>query len=43
VLDATALLVGFDGGPLPTANLPIGARELATFDTSRVVVAVTPV
>jgi uncharacterized phage protein gp47/JayE len=42
VLDVPALLIGFDGGTIANLNLPIGARELATFDTSRTVVIVLP-
>ncbi len=42
VTDVPSLLIGFQGGPLTTANLPIASRELATFDTSRVVVIIIP-
>lgn len=43
VRDVSPLLHAFVPGGFTTANLPIGRRELATFDSSRVTVIVTPV
>lgn len=43
VIDVQPLLIAFTGSAFTTANLPIGPRELATFDSSRVTVIVTPV
>lgn len=40
VIDLTAFTLGFSASPVGTANLVVGRRELATFDTSRVVVTV---
>lgn len=37
VLDVTSFTLGLSASPVGTANLTIGRRELATFDTSRVV------
>ena len=36
VLDVTSFTLGFSASPVGTANLTIGRRELATFDTGRV-------
>jgi uncharacterized phage protein gp47/JayE len=41
VLDVTNIKLGFTVGPVGTSNLTIAARELATFDTARIVVNVT--
>ena len=41
VVDVTALKMGFSASPSGVANLTIGAREIAVFDTSYVVVNVT--
>ncbi len=38
VEDITGFLAGFTSTPVGTSNLTIGVRELATFDTSRIVV-----
>lgn len=43
VEDVSPLLHAFVPGGFTTANLAIGRRELATFDSSRVTVIVTPV
>jgi uncharacterized phage protein gp47/JayE len=43
VIDVTAFTLGFSASPVGTANLTIAARELATFDTSRIVVTPTVV
>lgn len=41
IVDVTAILVGFSNPPVASANLAIGTREQARFDTSRIsVVAV---
>lgn len=43
VIDVTAFTLGFTATPVGTVNLTIAARELAVFDTSRVVVTPTVV
>lgn len=42
VLDVTALFLGFAANPTSSQNLPIGVREFARFDTSRIAVTVKP-
>jgi hypothetical protein len=41
VLDVTSFALDFVSSPSATINLPISAREIATFDTSRITVTVT--
>jgi uncharacterized phage protein gp47/JayE len=41
VLDVTAIKAGFSASPSGTVNLSIGTREIADFDTSRIVVTTT--
>lgn len=43
LIDVTAFTLGFAPSPVGTTNLGIGARELAAFDTSRVVLTVNEV
>src|SRR5205807_1755325 len=38
VLDVTALFLGLAANPTSNQNLPIGVREFARFDTSRITV-----
>jgi uncharacterized phage protein gp47/JayE len=42
VLDVTALRLGFASSPTGTVNLTITGREIASIDTARITVAVTP-
>ncbi len=39
VVDVTAVRLGFSASPVGTTNLVITAREIARFDTSRIVIA----
>lgn len=41
VVDVTGILIGFESPPTDSATLPIGAREIARLDTSRIVVSAT--
>ena len=41
VVDVTGILIGFSLPPTDSATLAIGAREIARFDTSRIVVSAT--
>lgn len=43
VLDVTSFTLGFSASPVGTANLSVGRRELATFDTSRITFTPTTV
>lgn len=43
VIDVTAFTLDFTGSPAATSNLVIGARELAAFDTSRVVLTINEI
>ncbi len=42
VLDVTSLLIGLVDPPVASTTIPIGARQLAVFDTSRVSIVLTP-
>lgn len=42
VLDVTACAIDVTPTPVATANIPISLRQLATYDTSRIVVTSTP-
>lgn len=43
LIDVTSFTLGFSASPVGTANLVIGARELAAFDTSRVVLTINEI
>lgn len=42
VLDVTSCLIGTAPAPVSSATIPISLREIATYDTSRIVVTTTP-